>query len=377
MNELRELDEIQQLQDFESYPMTRSIRDRLDPFRTWSDRGFRRRYRFSKDTVRYIIEVVRPDLQASEFNNAIPPDLQVLDTLRLSAKGSYQDDASHIHGFSQPTQSRIVRRISVALASRRVHFIKFPVLPAEQEDEKTQFLRRFGFPFTVGVIDCTHIRIKSPGGQVAQVYINRKGYYSLNMQLVCDAKEAITNVVARWRGSAHDSRIWQESELHRTCSSGAIHGVLGDNGYATTEYLLTPLLRPRAEREERFNAAHRKTRQLIERVIGQLKNEFRCLIRKLEARLETAKAVIVAVCVLHNLAKTHYGWSRKTCIHQTVSSKRQTSSDEEDDTSSSDDDSSDEIYSLADTSDTEEYQIPPQGSGSSFRSNIIATYFTH
>ncbi|XP_064465420.1 putative nuclease HARBI1 [Ornithodoros turicata] len=325
MNELRELDEIQQLQDFESNPMTRSIRDRLDPFRTWSDRGFRRRYRFSKDTVRFIIEVVRPDLQASEFNNAIPPDLQVLSALRFFAKGSYQDDASDIHGFSQPTQSRIVRRISVALASRRAQFIKFPVLPAEQEDAKTQFLRKFGFPFTVGVIDCTHIRIKSPGGQAAQMYINRKGYYSLNVQ--------------------------------------AIHGVLlGDNGYATTEHLLTPLLRPRTEREERFNAAHRKTRQLIERVIGQLKNKFRCLIRKLEVRLETAKAVIVAVCVLHNIAKTHY--------------------DEEDDTSSSDDDGSDddssgEIYSLADTSDTEEYQIPPQGSGSSFRSNFIATYFTH
>ncbi|XP_064463532.1 putative nuclease HARBI1 [Ornithodoros turicata] len=284
MNELRELDEIQQLQDFESNPMTRSIRDRLDPFRTWSDRGFRRRYRFSKDTVRFIIEVVRPDLQASEFNNAIPPDLQVLSALRFFAKGSYQDDASDIHGFSQPTQSRIVRRISVALASRRAQFIKFPVLPAEQEDAKTQFLRKFGFPFTVGVIDCTHIRIKSPGGQAAQMYINRKGYYSLNVQLVCDAKEAITNVVARWRGSAHDSRIWQESELHRTFSSGAIHGVLlGDNGYATTEHLLTPLLRPRTEREERFSAAHRKTRQLSERVIGQLKNKFRCLIENLKS----------------------------------------------------------------------------------------------
>ncbi|XP_064470638.1 putative nuclease HARBI1 [Ornithodoros turicata] len=184
MMELREVNELEQLDDFERYSWTRTIRDRLDPFTTWSGTGFKRRYRFSKDTVRFIIDTVRPDLPASELNCAIAPELQVLSALRFFAKGCYQDDASDMHGFSQPTQSWIVRRVAEALASRRSTFIKFPLSPAEQEGAKHKFQRRFSFPLTLGVIDGTHVRIKSPGGPTAQMYVNRKGYHSLRSSSV-------------------------------------------------------------------------------------------------------------------------------------------------------------------------------------------------
>lgn len=44
------------------------------------------------------------------------------------------------------------------------------------------------FPGVVGCIDCTHIAIVPPKNQNAEVpeyiYVNRKGYHSLNVQLV-------------------------------------------------------------------------------------------------------------------------------------------------------------------------------------------------
>ena len=43
-----------------------------------------------------------------------------------------------------------------------------------------------GLPGVIGAIECTHVLIQSPGGDDAEIYRNRKGYFSINVQLVCD-----------------------------------------------------------------------------------------------------------------------------------------------------------------------------------------------
>ena len=52
------------------------------------------------------------------------------------------------------------------------------------------------------------------GGENAEVFKNRKGYFSLNVQAVCDHTMRIRDIVARWPGSAHDSTIFSHSNLH-------------------------------------------------------------------------------------------------------------------------------------------------------------------
>lgn len=72
--------------------------------------------------------------------------------------------------------------------------------------------------------------------------------------MVCDAKLKIRNIVARWRGSTHDSRIFNESLLKQSFEEGLFHGrLLGDSGYACTPYLFTPLLNPRTRKEKLYN----------------------------------------------------------------------------------------------------------------------------
>src|SRR5207247_268398 len=97
----------------------------------------------------------------------------------------------------------------------------------------------------VGGIDGTHIPIKSPGGEDAELFRNRKGYFSINVQAVCDHEMVFTNVVSRWYGSAHDSRIFENSRLCGDLEEGKVPGILlGDAGYPRKAYLMVPLENP-------------------------------------------------------------------------------------------------------------------------------------
>lgn len=52
-----------------------------------------------------------------------------------------------------------------------------------------------------------------------------------------------------------------------------------------------------------YNEAHKRTRNSIERTIGVLKRRFPVLAYGIRLKLETALSVIVATCVLHNIAR--------------------------------------------------------------------------
>lgn len=51
------------------------------------------------------------------------------------------------------------------------------------------------------------------GGVDAEIFRNRKGFYSLNIQVVSDHKLKIQDIVARWPGSAHDVTIYRCSRI--------------------------------------------------------------------------------------------------------------------------------------------------------------------
>lgn len=121
-------------------------------------------------------------------------------------------------------------------------------------------------------------------------------------KVVCGADCRITNIVARWRGSTHDSRIFNESQIKARFNNNEFRGILlGDNGYACLPFLLTPLLNPQTMAEEAYNASHKSTRNTVERCFGQWKMIFKALHRGLTTSLETSKIMIVAMAVLHNI----------------------------------------------------------------------------
>ena len=54
------------------------------------------------------------------------------------------------------------------------------------------------FPRVIGAINGTHGPISNPKGMDALRYMNRERFYSINVQMCCDAKYIVRSVVARW-----------------------------------------------------------------------------------------------------------------------------------------------------------------------------------
>ncbi|GBP23366.1 Protein ALP1-like [Eumeta japonica] len=133
-----------------------------------------------------------------------------------------------------------------------------------------------------GAIDCTHIKIVgTPGCNYHEVFRNRKSYFSLNVQgAVVGPNIEFLDIVARWAGSIHDSRIFRMSAVYQKYNQGILSGrLVGDSGYPSLPFLLTPIgSSPLDPPSERYNRTHIKTRNVVERTFGVLKKRFPCLI---------------------------------------------------------------------------------------------------
>ncbi|KAJ9586179.1 hypothetical protein L9F63_016111 [Diploptera punctata] len=103
-------------------------------------------------------------------------------------------------------------------------------------------------------MDCTHIRIRSPGGDDAERFRNRKGYFSLNVQ-----------------------GLYGDSVL------------LVDAGYPCRSYLMPPLVAPASN--------------VVERLFGSWKRRFPVLAVGINVKLDNAFPIIVATAVLHNILR--------------------------------------------------------------------------
>ncbi|XP_046393197.1 putative nuclease HARBI1 [Ischnura elegans] len=161
-----------------------------------------------------------------------------------------------------------------------------------------------GLPGIDGAIDCTHIRLSNVHlNNIQEVYRNRKGFFSLNVQAVVGPSLEFYDIVPEWPGSQHDSRIFQNSRLHMRYVEGYLDGCLiGDAGYPCLPFLLTPLANPDTEAKRRYNEVHTRTRIVVERVFGIWKRRFPCLSKGLSTKLICTTTVIVACAVLHNMS---------------------------------------------------------------------------
>ena len=152
--------------------------------------------------VRYVKTIL--EKKSTRLRTPISVDTQVGSFLYyISDEGRYRKTENTFR-ISRASISRIIRRVSYdAMTFVNPKLIRLPTTAGEVQRLTDGYLEAHGFPQCIGAVDGTHIKIAETSEHYLD-FINRKGYFSLNVQVVCDYNYCFQDVVVKWPGSVHD-----------------------------------------------------------------------------------------------------------------------------------------------------------------------------
>ncbi|XP_071651150.1 putative nuclease HARBI1 [Temnothorax longispinosus] len=259
------------------------------------------------ETFEFVLGQIAERLQrTANGNEMISPEKQFLIALwRMATPDSYRSIHTRF-GVGKATAIRAVRRVTQALCGLASIFIQWPT-EEKIEEIKQGFSHVGAFPGTIGAIDGTHINIpalkKNP-----EAYINRKGHYSIQTQVVCDHMRVFTHINVGNVESVHDARVFRLSTLQDYIADPSKFPndshLIGDAAYPLSKQLMVPYTDNGhlTQRQKNYNFCLSSSRMVVERAIGLLKGRWRSLLHYLAIEsVERIPYHILACCVLHNI----------------------------------------------------------------------------
>uniref|UniRef100_A0A8C5QMX2 Putative nuclease HARBI1 n=1 Tax=Leptobrachium leishanense TaxID=445787 RepID=A0A8C5QMX2_9ANUR len=267
-------------------------------------------YGFPRSFIDYLVELLGSSLsRPTQRSRAISPETQIMAALGFYTSGSFQTRMGDTIGISQASMSRCVTNVTEALVERVSQFIHFPREDGAIQRLKDEFYNVAGVPGVLGVVDCIHVTIKAPNAEDMS-FVNHRGLHSLNCILVCDTQGVLLWAESHRPGSVHDNAVLHQSELCCLFESELQKEgwLLADNAFLLQPWLMTPLQVPSSSPEYRYNMAHSATHSVMERTQRALRLRFRCLDGSkatLQYSPEKASQIILACCILHNIALQH------------------------------------------------------------------------
>ena len=281
-----------------------------DPKETMSDHEFKLNFRFSKDSVQRLTNLLLPDLQYEDNKGLpVPPFEQVLLMLNHVGGGHFQRISGFCFGISQSTARLCILRVTDALLKLKNDFMALPDV-GEMAATAERIYQRFHLPRFCMAVDGMHVRFSDaprglPDNTHKQRYWCRKQFYSLNCQIVAGDKY-IYDIDCGWPGSTHDARIWNRSEVKRFMEEQRRFLVAGDTGYPISEVLIKPYSTREVGGDVRKRTFNRRLSGLrtvmSENIYGVLKRRFP-ILRNMRTHLVASQKIIIATGILFNIGR--------------------------------------------------------------------------
>ena len=289
---------------------------------TYSDARFKKTFRVSKATFRFILGRIEHDLQRDTVaEDPIPPAFRLAVCLYRLARGDYYYTIAEMTGLGISTVCGIVSDVTKAIINnlwKQQVSQHFPRNEQEFRDKILDMEEVWQFPCSWAAIDGCHIPLKCPAGglQANKEYHNYKNFYSIILMALVDAKRRFIWASCRFPGNSHDSIILQSTNLWSKITAGQtirdvgkdVEGVsvppliLGDSAFPFQSWLMKPntsaVLTPS---QQYFNYRLSRARMIIEDAYGGLKGRWRVLLRKCESTQEEVRDNTLACIVLHNI----------------------------------------------------------------------------
>lgn len=268
---------------------------------------FARMYRMPKDIFFVLAE--RISTAGNQIKLRSCPLMRLSITLRWLAGGSYLDLAMAHHVSVSSVYNHIDNTISAIDTVLRLHFPYNDKTWLERSS--LGFSRNGRSPISgcCAALDGIAIKIAEPASRDVpnpSTYYNRKGFFALNIQALCDSSYRFLFVSALTPGSTHDSTALSMSSLSSLVSreeSGLLdkYWIAADEAYVCTKRIICPWPGKNLSIEKDcFNYWQSSARIHIEQAFGILVARWGIFWRPMRIRISKSAKVVAVCCKLHN-----------------------------------------------------------------------------
>ncbi|XP_037927723.1 putative nuclease HARBI1 [Teleopsis dalmanni] len=294
----------------ERYVM-RKIKKRFNPLIDLPEEEFQAKYHFTKDNMRRIIEMIRDDLEIDNYSetrsNQVPVELQIMAAIRYWSLSEHPEITALAHGVSKRILNKISRRVAIALASKASRYIRMPATLAEKELITSAFHELAQMPQVIGAV--THSSLRFQRNEAYETTHNNSDPSEglIHIQIVSDTSFKIRDLDCKMIDSNYTNNtneFFSQTRIKERFEQNEFRGriLLGDNRLMCTSCLFTPVEFPTVPEEQSFNRAHAITYAVATNCLSLWKRRFGVLGSEICSSYNTAKHLIIALALLHNMA---------------------------------------------------------------------------
>lgn len=286
-----------------------------------SDDVWHKNFRLSRNQFNCLVQDLRawisPDPKTPNYR-ALSAEKKVAVTLYyLKDTGSLCMTANSF-GLALPTTSSVISEVCTAICNvLGKRYIHLPRNPSEMRNKVAEFEAKFGMLQAFGCIDGTHVPIIRPS-ESSQDFYSYKGYFSLNVQAVCDYRGYFMDVDCRWPGSVHDAKVFSNSAVNKILRDEknflTYHSIvpgcekvpnylIGDPAYPLLPYCMKEFENCDSNEKVVFNNLLHGARNPIECAFGRLKARWGVLTKTIDLKLSSVPVLIYACFILHNICE--------------------------------------------------------------------------
>jgi hypothetical protein len=253
LQEQQDFLEAEEFEELVDMPLVRqpAVRDRrVTHLHTVGDAEFKKQFRFTKEAVIVLTEMLGDQLfQPTQRGRPLTVLQQVLVALNHYAGGAFQRTSALCGGVSQPTVSRVVKRVSQAICEHKRHHLKMPT-EAQLLRTAGNMNERFKLPRFGYAVDGMMARFDSEPRGIPVVperplhpqdFFCRKGFHAINCQVICNDEFLILDLDLDWPGVTHDARVWAYSTVRQYLETvPGYYLIAGDSAYPISPILMKP-----------------------------------------------------------------------------------------------------------------------------------------
>ena len=208
--------------------LTRNIGWWENTWNNYSEARFKKTFRVSRSTFRYILNRIGPFLaRETVTEDPISPELRLALCLHRLGRGDYFYTIAEMAGLGVSTVCSIVNEVFQVLVDHLWSDCVSSHMLKTQDDFKKKMLDMdefWQFPCCWAAIDGCHIPIKCPPGglEACKEYHNLKNFYSIVPMGLVDSHYRFLWGSCGFLGNSHDAVIFRSTDLWNSIKEGFI-----------------------------------------------------------------------------------------------------------------------------------------------------------